>query len=318
MPTWIVSFPDRLDAFLSKEERMPSRQKAQAAIERGSVTVNDEVVTKPAHRVQEGDKVECTEDERYKMQDATTEHIDMHLTVLYEDNACMVINKPAGVAVHPGAGMAAGEKTLLHGIAWMFHERSLPYRSDAVLVHRLDRETTGCILIAKTPEAHQELQRQFEERTVRKIYLAIVAGLPNPPSAVIDAPVGRSTANRTKMAVLGSSASREARTTYRTLGKGGNASLLLCEIHTGRTHQIRLHLATIGHPILGDGTYHNELSDRAAQEHAVANLCLHAWKLTFRSPVDGESHSVEAPIPSTFSKTLETLGLHPPPPTGGD
>ena len=309
MPAWIVSLPDRLDSFLAKKGATLSRGKAQAAIESGNVTVNDQIVTKASQRLQEGDKVELSEDTRYKIHDTKTVPENMHLPILYEDDACFVIDKPAGLAVHPGAGMAPDERTLLDGLAWLFQKRKLPYRDDSALVHRLDRETTGCLLVAKTPAAHQTLQKQFETRTVQKFYLAIVAGIPEKPSAVIDAPIGRSTVNRTKMAVLGSSAMREAQTTYRTLSTAENAALLLCELHTGRTHQVRIHLFTIGHPLLGDGTYHNELSDRIAQEKGIANLCLHAWRLTFRSSADDKEHTVVADPPEAFADALRVTGL---------
>lgn len=310
MPSWIVSLPDRLDSFLSKDGRMLSRAKAQKAVEEGLVSVNDEPAVKASQRLQEGDKVELRADE--EEDNAVTgviEPADLKLTILYEDAACLVIDKPAGLAVHPGAGMAPDEKTLLHGIAGLFKKKKWKFFSDGVLVHRLDRETTGCILIAKTREAHAALQEQFQHRTVKKIYLAIVAGVPDPPAAVIDAPVGRSVRDRTKMAILGTSAPREAQTTYRTIDRAKNAALLACELHTGRTHQIRVHLSSLGHPILGDSDYGSELGERIAQEHDIRGLCLHARELTFRSPADNEEHTVTAPLPASFEDALHRLGL---------
>lgn len=307
MSKWIVSFPDRLDAFLAKEGRTLSRAKAQEAIEKGLVMVNDEVTTKAAFRLQEGDTVEMEEMEAVKESD--TEPADLHLPVLYEDDSCLIIDKPAGVAVHPGAGMGPDEKTLLNGIAFLFAERKIPFSPDAVLVHRLDRETTGCLLIAKTHEAHLFLQKQFEERTVKKQYLALVAGVPDPLSAVIDASIGRSASDRTKMTIYGSGKSRTATTTYQTLQKTKDAALLVCELHTGRTHQIRVHLTSMGHPILGDGTYTSQLSERVSDIYDIRDLCLHAWKLTIMTPKSKKPVSVTAPLPQSFISNLKKAGL---------
>jgi 23S rRNA pseudouridine1911/1915/1917 synthase len=278
--SWIVSAPDRLDSFLSGEGRMPSRSKAQAAISDGLVTVNDIVVRKPAHRLQEGDRVDLSQPD----EPSTPSHITplpVPLPILYEDSSCMVVFKSAGIAVHPGAGMDPGEMTVLHGAAHLLQERGLPFSPGAVLVHRLDKETTGCLLLAKTPEAHRELQKQFESRTVRKQYLALVAGIPPLDRATVDAPIGRSVRDRTTMAVSASLGSREAQTTYVVIARGPHAALLRCDLHTGRTHQIRVHLQSIGHAILGDDTYATPLSERLRDEFEIHTLCLHAERLTF-------------------------------------
>ncbi|MEK7591157.1 MAG: RluA family pseudouridine synthase, partial [Patescibacteria group bacterium] len=235
MPQWIVSLPDRLDTFLSSDGRMQSRAKAKKAIDRGLVKVNDEIADKPALRLQEGDTV-ALEEEEIIVSDTRIVPEDLHFQILHEDDACMVIDKPAGYAVHPGIGTEQ-EMTILNGIAYLFGKRNIPFTSESVLVHRLDKDTTGCLLVAKNPAAHLFLQEQFESRSVKKTYLALVAGIPNPAAATIDAPIGRSNLNRTKMSIHGSSATREAQTTYRTLASAHNASLLECDLHTGRTHQ---------------------------------------------------------------------------------
>lgn len=307
MPDWIVSLPDRLDVFLSKEGRIMSRAQAQAMIEAGLAAVNEETVRKPAHRLQEGDRVTLTGDVLRSETPVTA--IDLQLPILYEDGASFVLEKPAGLTVHPGAGMGSDEQTVLHGIAHLFEERGLPFRADSVLAHRLDRETTGCLLVAKTPQAHRVLQKQFEDRTIEKQYLALVAGLPSPPHAVIDAPIGRATFERTKMSVTAINRAREARTTYRTMGTSEHAALLLCDLHTGRTHQLRVHLHAIGHPILGDPTYTTSLSERLTEEYGIARLCLHAWKLAFDSPADGKRPTVTAPLPTGFEEILHTLKI---------
>jgi len=295
--------PMRLDALLASEADM-SRVQVQRLIKDGAVKVNGEVVRKPAHRLREGDRVVMSHSDIAPSDaDVSIESIDLKLPVLYEDDACFVINKPAGVAVHP----APGEKdnaTLLHGIAYLFGERDLPFSESATLVHRLDKETTGCLLVAKTHKAHAELQAQFQDRTVKKTYLALVAGIPDPPSAVIDSPVGRKLTDRTKMSVLRTSVSRDAKTTYRTQQAFDDCALLECDLHTGRTHQIRVHLSSIGHPILGDPTYASSLSEKITVHHGIKNLCLHSWKLTFVSPADKKKKAVECEMPPPFAAAV--------------
>lgn len=310
MSPWTVTSPDRLDLFLAKDGRVLSRSKAKDMIERGLVTVNGAAVTKPSHRLEEGDTVALEESEDEAIP-SDIEPVDLKLSVLHEDDACLVIDKPAGIAVHPGAGMGPDDRTMLNGIAFLFAERGLPFSADAVLVHRLDIDTTGCLLVAKTPEAHRFLQKQFEERTVRKEYLAAVAGVPDPPSAVIDASIGRSSSDRTKMTIYGSGKTRAARTTYRTLYSTKDAALLACELHTGRTHQIRVHLSSLGHPILGDETYANPLAERVAHAHGIEAICLHAWRLRFQ-PYDGAAPvACESALPSPFADAIAKTGLSP-------
>lgn len=308
MNNWLVSLPDRLDSFLAADGRMLSRAKAQTAIEDGQVSVNEDVVMKPAHRLQEGDKVSL-DSPAIAPEDQTILPVDLHLEILYEDDACFVMNKPAGIAVHPGSGMAPGETTLLHGIAFVFKKKKIPFTPDSILVHRLDKDTTGCVLVAKTAAAHLFLQQQFETRTVKKNYLALVAGIPKVSQATIDAPIGRSLNNRTEMTVFHSTKTRAAQTTYRVLDEGKMSALLECDLHTGRTHQVRVHLSSIGHPVLGDSTYTSLLSERLMQEYDIRSLCLHAWKLEFQSPDDQKRHAVEAALPKNFLKAMEGAGI---------
>lgn len=303
MPTWTADIPQRLDAFLASEGRTLSRARAQKLIEDGFVTVNGKKQKKCAYRLDLGDEVGLADD--VPEPTSSIAPIDQHLTVLFEDDSCMVLNKPAGLAVHPGAGMESDEVTLLSGIAHLFAERSLPFSESSVLVHRLDRETTGCILIGKTPAAHIALQKQFETRTVKKFYLALVAGIPEHPTATIDSPIGRSQTDRTKMSVRGVSGVREAQTTYRIIDSNADVALLECDLHTGRTHQVRVHLQSIGHPVLGDPSYTSPLSIRLAVHHGIKNLCLHAWKLTFLPPGKRKAKTIEAPLPEAFTAILE-------------
>lgn len=308
MQEWIVEFPARLDIFLANQKAVISRVKAKDVVKAGHVMVNGRIVRKVAMVLAIGDKVEMsTTDE--PVTETRLEPADLKLDVLYEDDACLVVAKPEGYSVHPGAGMEPDAVTVLHGIVHLFAKRKIPFSSSAVLVHRLDKETTGCLLVAKTPEAHKMLQKQFEDRTVQKTYLAITAGVPEAPTAMIDASIGRSTANRTKMTVFGSSRSRDARTTYHTLDTTDHVALLACDLHTGRTHQIRVHLHSINHPILGDDTYFSSESQKLNEEYDIHDLCLHAWKLTFVSPADQKEHSISAPPSKTFVESMKKAGL---------
>jgi len=277
-------------------------------IKAGLVMINGRIARKAAMIVEPQDVIEVSED-GVPVTETRLVATDLQLNVLYEDDTCLIINKPAGIPVHPGAGIPKDAPTILHGVAHLFHERGIPFSSSAVLVHRLDKDTTGCLLIAKKPEAHKALQAQFEHRTVRKFYLALVAGIPQPPAAVIDANIGRSTSDRTKMTIMGSSKTREARTTYRTLATHGSVALLSCELHTGRTHQIRVHLHGIGHPILGDPSYRSIASEKISLQTGVDFLCLHAWKITFTSPADDKEHDVSAPPSQNMMDAMKRGGI---------
>lgn len=305
---YTVSERSRLDAFLAKAAEELSRVKAGALVRDGSVLVNGRVVRKSAHMVRPGDTITVTENGE-RASESHVPPVDLKLRILYEDDACLVIMKPAGIAVHPAPGIKKDEPTILHGIAQLFLKKKLPFCASSVLVHRLDRETTGCLLIAKTPKAHAALQKQFRDRTTRKTYLAIVAGVPAEKQAHIDAPIGRSLANRTKMSVMGAARSRSAQTTYRVLAASVETALLACDLRTGRTHQIRVHLSAIGHPILGDTSYASSESERSAHAKSIDHLCLHAWKLTFRSPATRRNQTVVAPLPVSLRTVLRVLSL---------
>lgn len=300
--------PARLDRFLATQLPDLSRTTLKKHIEQGHVSVDGKVCTKPAEQLREGAEVVCTFSE-LPLESVAIDATDLQLPLLYEDDSCLVIDKPAGIAVHPGSGMPPDEKTILHGVRYLLEQRSLPFFQGSALVHRLDRETTGALLVAKTSNAHSELQSQFQERTVEKEYLAIVCGVPSPASALIDAPINRSTRDRTQMEVRAGDNSRDAKTTYRTIDATDDAALLSCLLHTGRTHQIRVHLRTIGHPILGDPTYATRESQECSEQHHISNLCLHAWKLGFVSPDTGKNVVVQSEIPHAFRATLQELSF---------
>ncbi|MCF7844441.1 MAG: RluA family pseudouridine synthase [Kiritimatiellales bacterium] len=309
MAEYESSSTGRLDLFLSGQNGILSRAKAQKIIKDGHVQVNGKVITKVAFILKEGDKIFVVDIGESGKRDGGLEPTDLGLEILYEDEACMVINKPAGFAVHPASSMEKGEKTILHGIAFIFGELDIRFSPDAVLVHRLDKETTGCLLIAKTTQAHAALQKQFEERTVSKKYLALVAGAPQPANATIDAPIGRNLMQRTMMSIFKTSKSRDAKTTYRTIKANEDSALIECDLHTGRTHQVRVHLSSIGHPILGDPKYKSPLSVEVTEEYEIEGLCLHAWKLSFVTPDLNIKVSTEASLPPLLIKALERVGI---------
>lgn len=300
MQSYEVTDPKRLDAFLAEQAAGFSRARIQTAIENGCVTVNGQIIEKSSQKLKAGDVVVFDPEEEVE-EESNIEPYDLKLEILYEDDDCFVVYKPAGISVHPGTGMAPDEKTLLHGGRFIAPQ--------AELVHRLDKETTGCLLLAKNPNAHSALQKQFEDRSVSKTYLAIVAGVPNPPKAMIDAPIGRNTIDRTKMSVVQSAGSREARTTYTTLDAASDAALIQCDLHTGRTHQIRVHMLSVGYPLLGDDTYHTVQSEELSEKYQIQNLCLHAWKLSFVSPTSGKQVDVVAELPESFTAALDVAKL---------
>lgn len=305
---YVVQDRGRIDVFLAHEIENMSRVKAGALVRSGLVLLNGRRTRKPAHLVHPGDIVTVSATEEPTSESHITP-VDLSLAVLYEDGACLVIDKPAGIPVHPAPGIPKDEPTILSGIAFLFKKRNIPFAASSILAHRLDRETTGCLLVAKTPQAHAALQKQFKDRTIAKTYLAVVAGVPAESEARIDAPIGRSVADRTRMSVLGATAARSAQTTYHVLAASREAALLACDLHTGRTHQIRVHLSVIGHPILGDETYTSPESEALSQKRHIRSLTLHAWKLSFRSPEKQTVQSITAPLPLSLRETMHTLSL---------
>lgn len=311
MTLWIAAKTQRLDAFLAQEKVFLSRMKASEAVRKGLVAVNGRIAKKGALVLAPGDTVVVSPSGE-PMTEERLVPADLKLPILYEDDACMVVEKPAGISVHPAPGVPKEAPTILHGAAFLSKKRKIPFSQSSVLVHRLDKETTGCLLLAKTPAAHIFLQEQFADRTIGKQYLAIVAGVPSPPAAVIDAPIGRHSGDRTKMAVFHAvSRTRDARTTYKTIGiaKDRDAALLELDLHTGRTHQVRVHLKTIEHPVLGDEDYETKRSREITEKYEIAKLCLHAWKLRFVSPVDQKTHSCASVIPEEMQEAISRLAI---------
>ena len=285
----------RLDRFLANKLPEYSRSRLQQLVRTGFVRLNG-ATTRPRHLVRSGDKIEVTE--------APLEKIDnqpepIPLEVLFEDKDIIVINKPPGLVVHPGAGHR--QHTLVNAL--LSHCPTLSGiggKERPGIVHRLDKETSGCLVVAKNDWAHRELSRQFAERWVEKIYLALVAGKLAKATGVIEEKIGRHPVHRQRMSA-GSARGRPAKTDYRVVCSGDQASLVECRLYSGRTHQIRVHLHHLGHPVLGDKVYAAHLAKNFPRH------MLHAWKLGFRHPCSGESKSFEAPLPDDFTTAMTIL-----------
>jgi 23S rRNA pseudouridine1911/1915/1917 synthase len=281
----------RLDHFLSAQLAHLSRARIQHLIREGSIRLNDAPV-KPGARLRNADWITVMEPP--EPVPSLDEPEEIPLEILWEDEHLIVINKPAGLVVHPGAGNAAGTlvNALLHhctGLSGIGGERR------PGIVHRLDKETSGCLVAAKNDRAHAELARQFATREVTKLYLALAAGVVRSKSFTIDVPIGRHRVHRQKMAVLDSKSGRHARTDFRVLQTGPDWTLLECRLHTGRTHQIRVHLQHAGHPVLGDKVYGGRHASTFPRH------MLHAWQLGFRHPLSGDPLQFTAPLPHDFS-----------------
>ena len=297
----------RLDAWLARALPDLSRARLQALIAEGAVTV-DGASTRASARVRPGQSVEVAVPEP---QAAIPSAEDIALAVVHEDAHLVVIDKPAGLVVHPGAGTASG--TLVNAL--LHHVRDLSGIGGVLrpgIVHRLDRGTSGLMVVAKSDAAHQGLAAQFASRSVEKQYLAVVHGVPSPRSGTIDAPIGRHPVQRKKMSVS-ASGGRAARSSYVVEEALDGASLLRVRIHTGRTHQIRVHVASLGHPIVGDETYggsRTPSSASAAARAAIAEFprpALHAAALAFDHPVTGARLSLVAPLPDDISRLLAAI-----------
>jgi 23S rRNA pseudouridine1911/1915/1917 synthase len=287
----------RLDLFIAKSLPEFSRSRIQQLIRAGFVYVGG-ATTRPHQPVRAGDEIEVTEPPPEKIQ---TEPEAIPLAILYEDDDLIVINKAAGLTVHPGAGQR--EHTLVNAL--LHHCSTLSGiggKERPGIVHRLDKDTSGCLVAAKTDLAHRELSKQFTARSVEKIYLALVAGKLRKEMGVIDNKIGRHPVHRQRMSVS-SPRGRAAKTEYRVLRSSEQASLIECKLHSGRTHQIRVHLHHLGNPVLGDKIY--------APRHAndFPRQMLHAWKLGFRHPSTGEWKHFEAPVPDDFNRAIATIGL---------
>ena len=296
----VINEKIRLDAYISKEIEDLSRSMIQKLLEEDKINVNGKI-EKPSYKVQEGDIIEVTIEEPKEVK---IEAQDIPLDIIYEDNDILVVNKQKGLVVHPANGNPDG--TLVNAI--MAHcKDSLSGIGGELrpgIVHRLDKDTSGLLIIAKNDKAHIQVSEQIKNREVKKTYIALVRGTIAEDEATINMPIGRSTKDRKKMAVTKNG--KDAVTHFRVLNRyttnKGSYTLLEIKIDTGRTHQIRVHMAEIGHPVIGDSVYSN-----GKNEFGVEGQCLHAKRLEFVHPITGKEMKLEAPLPEYFKKIVEQL-----------
>jgi len=286
----------RLDQYLAGLLAGHSRSQVQRLIAEGHVRLND-APARAGNRLHSGDRLSW-ELPAVAPTPLQPEAMDLH--VLYEDDDLIVIDKPAGLVVHPGPGHSTG--TLVHGLLGRGSGWSTIGGTERPgIVHRLDRDTSGLMVVARNDDAHRELARQLQRRIMTRKYRAIVVGEVADPAARIDAPIGRDPKNRQRMAVV--AGGREAVTEFRRLGVAGGHALLEVTLGTGRTHQIRVHLAYIHHPVLGDAVY-------GSRSPLIARPALHAETLTLRHPRTGKSMTWQTPPPGDFELAWNSLA-HP-------
>lgn len=306
----------RLDAYLADRIEGWSRAKLQRLIENEDVLVNEKAV-KPSYKLRKNDEVEV---DLIEAAAARFEPENIPLDIVFEDEYLAVINKPAGMVVHPGAGVQSG--TLANAIAYHFAlgvpplggqqaEAGTPSENRIGIVHRLDKDTSGLIVVAKNDEIHEALSEQFRERTVYKSYMALVHGQTDENTGKIDVPLGRNKHNRLRMKVA--TYGRTALTLWRVRKRFDKFTLLDVEIKTGRTHQIRVHMGYINHPVVGDEIY-NEGRDNTVADTNVRNAIvtmrrffLHAEKLSFTHPKTGERMEFKQELPPELKQFLALL-----------
>ncbi len=284
----------RIDKYLCEQTQL-TRSRIQQLIEQGAVEVNGKA-TKSNYKINPGDLIEVSYEDLSEL-DVVAQ--DIPLDIRYEDSDVIVINKPRGMVVHPANGNQQG--TLVNAL--LYHCKDLSGINGVLrpgIVHRIDKDTTGLIIVAKNDKAHLELSKQLQDKTVNRLYYALVHGTFAHDYGTIDAPIGRDETDRQKMAVTEKN-SKEARTHFRVLERFKDYSLVECRLETGRTHQIRVHMRYIDHPIVGDEKYGYRRTMK------IGGQLLHAHQLEFVHPSTGEKMVVEAEIPQDFAEVLQRL-----------
>lgn len=288
---------ERIDRFLCGKLNDLSRSYIQKLLKNGSITVNDNPA-KSNYKVSSGDRI-CVEIPDPEPLDIVPE--DIPLDILYEDDEILVVNKPKGMVVHPSPGHYS--HTLVNAL--LYHCRDRLSGINGVLrpgiVHRIDMDTTGSLLVCKTDHAHQILAEELKEHSITRRYHAVVCGNIKEDSGTVNAPIGRHPTDRKKMSTKAVNG-RPAVTHYRVLERYGDYTYIECELETGRTHQIRVHMASIGHPLLGDAVY-----GPSRCPFKLQGQTLHAKILGIRHPVTGEYMEFDAPLPQYFTELLECL-----------
>ena len=285
---------ERLDSFLAQNTEF-SRSKITKLIKEGQILVNGSKV-KAGYALRENDEIVID----YVEEEMKAEPENLNLDIVYEDEDVIVVNKPNGMVVHPAIGNPNG--TLVNGL--MYHSKNLSTINGEFrpgIVHRIDADTTGLFMVAKNDNAHMKLAKQLEEKTAHRIYYAIVEGVINNETGTIDAPIGRDNRDRKKMAVCEEN-SKHAVTHFRVIERYKRATLIELKLETGRTHQIRVHMKYIGHPVVNDPVYGNRkmIFDESGQ-------CLHAKELGFVHPVTNEFMKFDSDLPECFVNIMEML-----------
>lgn len=283
----------RLDKVLSDMMPDESRSQLKQAIEEDRVLVNAKV-EKPKYQVQAGDQIEVTIPDPVAL-DLEPENIP--LDIVYEDDDVIVVNKPAGMVVHPSPGHP--DHTLVNALLYHSPLSTINGTYRPGIVHRIDKDTSGLLMVAKNNHAHQSLAQQLKDKTNLREYIALVHGVIKQDEGVIDAPIGRSPKDRKRQAIVADG--RHAVTHYKVLERYLNYTLISCWLETGRTHQIRVHMKSIGHPLAGDPLYGPRKTITGSGQF------LHAKKLGFRHPVTGKQLVFEAPLPQDFQRVLNRL-----------
>lgn len=284
----------RIDKYLCEQTQL-TRSRIQQLIEQGAVVVNGKA-TKSNYKINPGDLIEVSYEDLSEL-DVVAQ--DIPLDIRYEDSDVIVINKPRGMVVHPANGNQQG--TLVNAL--LYHCKDLSGINGVLrpgIVHRIDKDTTGLIIVAKNDKAHLELSKQLQDKTANRLYYALVHGTFAHDYGTIDAPIGRDETDRQKMTVTEKN-SKEARTHFRVLERFKDYSLVECRLETGRTHQIRVHMRYIDHPIVGDEKYGYRRTMK------IGGQLLHAHQLEFVHPSTGEKMVVEAEIPQDFAEVLQRL-----------
>lgn len=286
----------RIDAYLSKKDKDISRVTIQRLIKEEKILVNDKK-TKASYKIQANDIIILEEE---KPKEISLKAQDIPIEIIYEDSDIIVVNKPKGMVVHPANGNPDG--TLVNSLMSICKD-SLSGIGGEIrpgIVHRLDKDTSGIIIVAKNDKSHIKLSEQIKNHEVEKTYIALVKGFVKENEATINMPIGRSPKDRKKMAVVRNG--KEAITHFKVLERYKNYTLLEVKIETGRTHQIRVHLTQIGYPIVGDTTYSN-----GKNEWGIVGQCLHAKSLKFKHPITGKEIFLEAEIPEYFKELIKEL-----------
>ncbi len=287
---------ERLDVYIADQIEDLSRSFISKLIKKGLILVNGEV-KKPKYIVKKGDLIQVDIPERKDLEPYPE---DIPLDIIYEDDDIIVVNKPKGMVVHPAPG--SPNKTLVNALLNYTNDLSdINGKIRPGIVHRLDKDTSGVLVVAKNNKAHMDIAKQLKERSIKRIYIALVHGVLNKDEGVIDAPIGRNPRNRLKMAVTHIN-SKEAITRFKVLERFSKYTLVELSLYTGRTHQIRVHLSYINHPVVGDSLYTNRKN-----EFGIKTQMLHALKLGLKSPSTGQYMEFEAKPLDEFTKVLEML-----------